>query len=91
MPEIEHIQPVAMVAGLVLLLLWEQAHPFFDYFRGRGRERGRHVLRNLILGGLNALLVAVLFAGLWYAAAEWTASRGLGLFHWLESETGVPL
>ncbi len=90
MLEIEHIQPAAMIAGLVLLLIWEQAHPFFEYFRGRGRERGAHVLRNLVIGGLNALLVAGLFAGLWYAVADWAANRGVGLLHWFDHSYGMP-
>lgn len=91
MPDIEQIQPVAMVIGLIVLLVWEQAHPFFAYFRGRKRDRGRHLLRNLILGGLNALLIAILFAGIWYSAAEWAAARDFGLLHWLEGEAGIPL
>lgn len=91
MPDIEQIQPLAMIAGLVVLLLWEQAHPFFEYFRGRTRERGLHVLRNLVIGGLNALVVAAVFVGLWYAAAEWAAGRGFGLLHWGEQMAGMPI
>lgn len=79
-----------MIAGLVLLLLWEQAHPFFEYFRGRTRERGVHVIHNLLIGALNALLVAVVFVSIWYAVADWAADRGFGLLHWLEQTAGVP-
>lgn len=91
MPDIQQIQPAVMIAGLVVLLIWEQAHPFFAYFRGRHKERGKHVLRNLVIGGLNAILVAVVFAGAWYAAAGWAAERGFGLLHWMVSSSGVPL
>ena len=40
-----------MLGGLVLLMLWETAHPFFDCFRSDPKERGKHALRNLLLGG----------------------------------------
>ena len=71
-------QAGAALAGLVVLLVLEGAHPFVELFRAR-RERGRHLVRNLALGALNAGLVAVVFAGLWVAAAEWAASRDVGL------------
>lgn len=91
MPVAEQIQPIAMIVGLVLLLLWEQAHPFFEYFRGRTRERGVHVIRNLAIGGLNALLVAIVFVGIWYAIADWAADRHFGLLHWIDQTAGTPL
>ncbi|NNF59495.1 MAG: sterol desaturase family protein [Rhodothermaceae bacterium] len=75
-------QPVAAFVGLVVLLLAESAHPFFDLFRER-RERGAHLLRNLALGAFNALIVAVVFAGLWVAAATWADANDIGLLHWL--------
>ena len=68
---------------LVVLLLVESVHPFFGLFRDR-RERGLHLLRNLALGVLNALLVAVIFAGLWVTAAAWAERNGVGLLHFLE-------
>lgn len=71
-------QAVAALAGLGLLLLLETAHPFFEFFRAR-RERGRHLARNLTLGLLNGVLVAVGFAGLWVATATWAEARGIGL------------
>ena len=78
---IQITQTAAAVALLALLLLAESAHPFFDFFRQRPSERGRHALRNLALGLGNGALVAVVFAGLWVGAAEWTAARGWGLLN----------
>ncbi|MEL6616001.1 MAG: sterol desaturase family protein [Bacteroidota bacterium] len=74
-------QSAAAVALLALLLLAESAHPFFDFFRQRRSERGRHALRNLALGLVNGALVAVAFAGLWVLTADWAAARGLGLLN----------
>ena len=58
---VQQTQTIAMVVGLVILLLLESAHPFFDFFREAPRERGRHALRNLLLGGLNAGLITLVF------------------------------
>ena len=71
-------QASAALVGLVVLLLLEGAHPFFAFFRER-KERGRHLLRNLVLGAVNSVLVAVVFASLWVAAASYAEARGLGL------------
>ncbi|MEO0557509.1 MAG: sterol desaturase family protein [Bacteroidota bacterium] len=80
---LETVQVSAALVGLVILLLLEGAHPFFELFRER-RERGRHLVRNLVLGAVNSGLVAVVFAGLWVAAAEFTEARTLGLLHQLD-------
>lgn len=80
-----------ILAALVILLLWESAHPFFDYFRRDPRERTRHAFRNLVLGSLNAVLVAVVFAGLWLASATWADAHGFGLLHVLSRLIGLPL
>ncbi len=89
-------QAGAALVGLVVLLLLEGAHPFFEFFRER-RERGRHVVRNLVLGAVNSVLVAVVFAGLWVAAAAWAEARGVGLLRlgalpgWLHAVLAVLL
>lgn len=75
---LETTQGVAALVGLIVLLLLEGAHPFFELFRER-RQRGRHLARNLVLGAVNSVLVAVVFAGLWVSASEWAASNGWGL------------
>lgn len=76
-------QAGAALAVLVLLLAAEGVHPFVEHFAGR-RQRGRHALRNLVLGGLNAGLVAGLFAGLWVLAAAWSQARGVGVLWQVE-------
>ena len=88
---LDALQQTQMLAGLAALLLWEHAHPFFDYFRKTPKERGKHALRNLLLGELNAAVVSIVFVGLWGAAAIWAGQQGVGLLHWLEATLGLPL
>ena len=89
-------QAGAALVGLAVLLVLETAHPFFDLFRER-RQRGRHLARNLALGAVNSLLVAVVFAGLWVAAAAWAEANGWGLLRlvdlpgWLHAVLAVLL
>ncbi len=68
---------------LVLFLSWETLWPFFGFFRGHSRVRIAHAARNLALGALNTLLIAVLFVKLWAMAAAWAEMNGFGLLHWL--------
>ena len=84
------VQAGAAFAGLVLLLLVESAHPFFELFRDRA-ARGKHLLRNLALGLINTAVIAVGFAGLWVGAAGWAAAEGVGLLHVLADRAGLPL
>ena len=77
------VQVLAAFVGLLLLLLWESRRPFFNLFRQSRRERGLHLVRNLVLGGLNAVLIAAVFVGLWVAAAAWAEDRGVGLLNWM--------
>lgn len=86
-PDIGQIQIIAAFAGLAAMLIWESAHPFFELFRSGRKERGTHVVRNLLIGGVNALLIAVGFAGLWIMAAAWAEQSGVGLLNWL----GLPM
>ena len=87
-------QAGAALVGLVALLLLEGAHPFVERFRER-RDRGRHLARNLVLGALNSVLVAVVFAGLWVATAAWAEANGWGLLRfaalpgWLHAALAV--
>ncbi|WP_022836891.1 sterol desaturase family protein [Salisaeta longa] len=85
---LQQTQTLAMLAGLVVLLLWEHAHPLFDFFRGDARARGTHALRNLLLGGLNAVIISVGFVGLWGAAALWAQQHDVGLLHALPAAAG---
>lgn len=79
-----------MLVVLALLLFWESAHPFFEYFRADVRERGRHLLGNFLLGGLNALITSFVFVGLWGLAAVWASRNGFGLLNWAEGALGLP-
>jgi len=87
---LKQAQTIAMLVGLVILMLWETAHPFFEYFRRAPKKRGTHALRNLLFGGLNAGLISVVFVGLWGAAAIWADQHGLGLLHWLGAAVDLP-
>lgn len=82
LPILESTRTWTALGVLFLLLLWESVHPFFEFFRGRTRERVGHDIRNLLIGLLNAGMVALLFAGLWLIAAGWAESRGVGLLNW---------
>ncbi len=86
----QQTQTVAMLVGLALLLLWESAHPFFDYFRTDPKARRKHALRNLLLGALNAGVIALVFVGLWGLAAIWASEQGIGLLHWAERALSLP-
>lgn len=78
---IGQVQVIAAFVGMVVLLLWETAHPFFNLFQRSKKERGVHLVRNLMLGGINAALIAIVFVGLWIAAAAWAEGRGFGLLN----------
>ena len=75
-------RPLLAVAGLVALLAWETAHPFFALF-SRPADRARHGTLNLALGALNILVVALGFAAAWLAVTQWASAHGFGLMSWL--------
>lgn len=79
----EQTQVLVAVIGLVVLLLLEQAHPFFDFFQGSLKKKGAHFIANLSLGFVNALLIALIFTGLWLWAAEWANDHNFGILNWL--------
>lgn len=87
---LERTQIIALLGVLILLFLWESFHPFYEYFTGKGKDRGKHVFRNLVMGSLNAVLSAVIFAGLWLAAAVWADENRFGLMHWLQDAWNLP-
>lgn len=84
------VQGASALAVLIALLLAEGAHPFFDFWK-EGRARTVHAVRNLAFALVNSLLVAVVFAALWLAAAEWASARGFGLLNVLREAAGLPL
>lgn len=69
-------------AGLMILLVWEGKAPFFAF--ARGSEKARHGLLNVAFGLLNATVVGVLFAGLWWMTSAWAEAHSFGLMHWLK-------
>lgn len=82
-------QVLATAAGLIVLLMIEQAHPFFDFFKGSVREKGKHLMANMALGLTNALVISVFFVGTWLWAANWAYEHGFGMLNWLQA-AGMP-
>ncbi len=72
----------ASIGVLAVLLAWESASPFLDFFRGKTWERARHGARNLFLGLVNVLMASAGFAVAWGAAARWAERNHFGLLHW---------
>lgn len=87
---LQETQIIVMVGILILLFSWESAHPFYAYFTGSFKSRGKHALRNLTIGALNGLLVSVLFVGLWLTASVWAEELRFGIMHWLQDATSLP-
>ncbi|NNE91506.1 MAG: sterol desaturase family protein [Verrucomicrobiales bacterium] len=85
----ESLQPLEnhslwIAAGvLVLLLTWEGFRPFLPFFRGKAKQRAIHLLRNTVLGVINAAMTSLGFVLLWAWAADWAWSRGFGLLNWI--------
>ena len=78
MPRIifENWLPLLAVAGFFLFWVWESFAPFMAQ-----RSRARHAARNLTLAGINAAVLALVFAGATVVMAEVSASRHWGLLH----------
>jgi sterol desaturase/sphingolipid hydroxylase (fatty acid hydroxylase superfamily) len=85
----EQTQVMAAVIGLIVLMLIEQAHPFFDFFRGSLKEKGKHFFANMALGLTNALLISVLFVGAWLWASNLAYEQQFGILNWLQT-AGMP-
>lgn len=79
---LEQTQVIIAVVGLLLLLLFESIHPFFDFFQGSLKKRSTHFIKNLTLGVINATLNALLFIGLWLWAATWASEHQFGFLNW---------
>lgn len=86
---LEQTQVLAAVIGLIVLLMIEQAHPFFDFFKGSVKEKGKHLLANMALGLTNALIISVFFVGTWLWASNWAYENGFGILNWLAA-VGLP-
>jgi sterol desaturase/sphingolipid hydroxylase (fatty acid hydroxylase superfamily)/rhodanese-related sulfurtransferase len=79
-PILARVRPMVSIGLLLLLLVWESSAPFFPFFTGRS-GRGIHGFRNVVLGGINGLVSAVGFIGLWWITANWAAAHGVGLLN----------
>ena len=73
-------QPLS-IGILFILLVWESLWPFFGFFRARAGDRIRHGARNIALGLINTVIVAVLFINLWSIAAKWSTEHGFGILN----------
>ena len=69
------------VGWLAALLVWESGAPFFGFFRGRGKERLVHGIRNLLVGAPGAVLPALGFIGLLAVIGAWTEAHRFGLLN----------
>src|SRR5574341_1077492 len=72
-------QPFAAALGFLLFWLWESRAPFFPR-----AARLRHASRNLAIAAINAIVLAVLFAGATVAVADFSSARRFGALHLLD-------
>jgi sterol desaturase/sphingolipid hydroxylase (fatty acid hydroxylase superfamily) len=87
---LQQTQTAVMIAGLVLLSLAEHAHPLFDFFGRQPGDRGRHALRNLVLGALNGAVVSFGFVWLWFITTTWADIQRFGVMNVLQDVLGLP-
>jgi sterol desaturase/sphingolipid hydroxylase (fatty acid hydroxylase superfamily)/rhodanese-related sulfurtransferase len=81
--EMQNRKRWAFYLGLFVLLSWESYAPFMFLFRKNLKERAWHGLKNLILGAINAAVIAICFIILWAWAAHLAAIHKFGLLNWL--------
>ncbi len=85
----EQSQVLVAVIGLILLMLVEQMHPFFDFFKGSVKEKGKHLIANMALGLSNAIMISFVFVGAWLWASNWAYEHQFGMLNWMMS-AGFP-
>jgi len=80
------LETKTLTAAVFLVLLWtaEGLLPFYEEFQGRFKERVRHDGRNLFMGGVNALVTALLFGGVFLLLEQWAGARNVGLLRLVE-------
>lgn len=81
---------IIIAAVLAALLVAEAAAPFFVEQRRNWRELLRHDLRNLLLGAVNALCLAPIFATALLVIEYQVTMRGFGLLNWLHLHLSTP-
>lgn len=70
-----------LAATVLLVALWAAESVAPMYLERRGRVQ--HGFRNLALGLLNTLVVAVPFASVMLLVTQWADDHTIGLGHWL--------
>ena len=80
---LQQTQVAVAFGGLVLLLLVEHLHPFFDFFEGSFRKKGKHLIANMSLGVTNAIITSIFFAALWLWASNWAVTHNFGILNWM--------
>lgn len=80
---LQKTQTAIAVGGLIVLFIIEHLHPFFDFYKGSFRKKGMHVIANLSLGIINALITSAFFVVAWLWAANWAATHHFGILNWL--------
>lgn len=80
MLDLKNLQIVA--AAIVLILLWtvETVAPFLP----NRQRRFRHAARNISIGLFNSIVLAVLFAPIFFLITTWTQNNHFGLLHLFE-------
>ncbi len=68
-----------VICSLALFWSWESISPFFKY-----RNRVRHATRNLAIGAINAVVLALMFAGATVVIAAAAMKHRIGLLYVLD-------
>lgn len=79
----QRVRMIFAVGLLIFFLVWESLSPMYAWFKERARERFEHGFRNIVLGLLNTIIVAVLFVQAWLWAGNYAQDHALGLLNWL--------
>jgi sterol desaturase/sphingolipid hydroxylase (fatty acid hydroxylase superfamily)/rhodanese-related sulfurtransferase len=83
----QRVRMALSFALLVMFLVWESFAPMNDWFKGRGQARLEHGFRNIVVGLLNTIVVAVLFVQAWLWASNWAHDHRFGLLNWISLPT----
>ncbi len=78
--EAQQFQVGAAFVVLFFLLIWESLASFFTLFVSR-EDRAVHLVRNLVVGLLNSVVVALFFVSTWTLVTNWTAENQFGLLN----------
>lgn len=81
-PEQQRWRWVIAIGLVTMLLAWESFAPAYDWFKDRKGRLG-HFGRNYMLGAINVVLAALVFAQLSVVVSRWADYKEIGLFHWL--------